>query len=237
MVSTPLASASSSAARWVAAQALSHCVSFGPYIRLHVVAYLSEAFLAPPPAGFILPCRPPSSTSHLLAWTGCMRSSTTAIDPRPQGRKPSDHVDPPRHEFHRQVAEGRGGGLQFGGRQRADRWRGGHVSLGRAFRFCRAAHKGGLGEGLPCRVRSLEPQRRGSPSAPAEERRAELSPLVAGVDCVLFSDALLADGALVFAKACELGLEGIVSKRAGSRYSSGTSRQWLKSKNPAFVRG
>ena len=41
----------------------------------------------------------------------------------------------------------------------------------------------------------------------------------------------------MFAKACELGLEGIVSKRAGSRYSSGTSRSWLKAKNPAFIRG
>ena len=72
---------------------------------------------------------------------------------------------------------------------------------------------------------------------PLEERRAALSPLVAGVGSILFSDALVAEGALVFAKACELGLEGIVSKRAGSRYSSGNSRQWLKSKNPAFVRG
>ena len=71
---------------------------------------------------------------------------------------------------------------------------------------------------------------------PLEERRAALSPLVAGVDGILFSDALVADGALVFAKACELGLEGIVSKRAGSRYSSGNSRQWLKSKNPDFER-
>jgi hypothetical protein len=61
-------------------------------------------------------------------------------------------------------------------------------------------------------------------------------PLVAGVDCILFSDALVAEGARVFAKACELGLEGIVSKRAGSRYSSGNSRQWLKSKNPEFER-
>jgi len=43
--------------------------------------------------------------------------------------------------------------------------------------------------------------------------------------------------ALVFAKACELGLEGIVSKRAGSRYRTGNSRQCLKSKDPAFVRG
>jgi bifunctional non-homologous end joining protein LigD len=72
---------------------------------------------------------------------------------------------------------------------------------------------------------------------PIEERRAALSPLVSGIDCVLFSDALSAEGALVFAKACEIGLEGIVSKRAGSRYSSGNSRQWVKSKNPAFVRG
>jgi bifunctional non-homologous end joining protein LigD len=46
----------------------------------------------------------------------------------------------------------------------------------------------------------------------------------------------VAEGARVFAKACELGLEGIVSKRAGSRYSSGNSRQWLKSKNPEFER-
>ena len=67
---------------------------------------------------------------------------------------------------------------------------------------------------------------------PIEERRAALSPLVAGVHCILFSDALVAEGALVFAKACELGLEGIVSKRAGSLYSSGNTRQWLKSKNP-----
>ena len=42
--------------------------------------------------------------------------------------------------------------------------------------------------------------------------------------------------AVVFAKACELGLEGIVSKRAGSLYKSGRSHNWLKTKNPDFVR-
>jgi bifunctional non-homologous end joining protein LigD len=41
---------------------------------------------------------------------------------------------------------------------------------------------------------------------------------------------------LVLAKACELGLEGIVSKRAGSLYKSGPNRNWLKTKNPDFVR-
>ena len=52
----------------------------------------------------------------------------------------------------------------------------------------------------------------------------------------MFSEALVAEGALVFAKACELGLEGIVSKRTGSRYWSGRTRQWVKSRNPNFAR-
>jgi bifunctional non-homologous end joining protein LigD len=40
-------------------------------------------------------------------------------------------------------------------------------------------------------------------------------------------------GPMVFAHACKMGLEGIVSKRLGSRYRSGRSPDWLKSKNPA----
>jgi bifunctional non-homologous end joining protein LigD len=40
------------------------------------------------------------------------------------------------------------------------------------------------------------------------------------------------DGALVFAQACRMGLEGIVSKRLASPYRSGPSRDWLKVKNP-----
>ena len=71
---------------------------------------------------------------------------------------------------------------------------------------------------------------------PLEERREALSGLIAGGDNIVFSEAIAAEGALVFAKACELGLEGIVSKRAGSRYWSGRTRQWVKSKNPNFAR-
>jgi bifunctional non-homologous end joining protein LigD len=41
------------------------------------------------------------------------------------------------------------------------------------------------------------------------------------------------DGSLVFHHACKLGLEGIVSKRKDSRYRSGRSPHWIKSKNPA----
>ena len=40
------------------------------------------------------------------------------------------------------------------------------------------------------------------------------------------------DGSLVFAHACQLRLEGIVSKRRNSPYRSGRSRDWIKSKNP-----
>jgi bifunctional non-homologous end joining protein LigD len=40
------------------------------------------------------------------------------------------------------------------------------------------------------------------------------------------------DGPLVFQHACKLGLEGIVSKHRNSRYRSGRSPDWIKSKNP-----
>ena len=40
------------------------------------------------------------------------------------------------------------------------------------------------------------------------------------------------EGVVVFQHACQFGCEGIVSKRLGSRYRSGRSPDWLKSKNP-----
>jgi bifunctional non-homologous end joining protein LigD len=69
-----------------------------------------------------------------------------------------------------------------------------------------------------------------------EDRRAELERIVASAEAILFNEAFAAEGALVFAKACAMGLEGIVSKRAGSRYPSGSTRTWRKCKNPAFIR-
>jgi bifunctional non-homologous end joining protein LigD len=73
---------------------------------------------------------------------------------------------------------------------------------------------------------------------PIEARREALMRLVAKrrSDGIVFSEALAGEGAVVFAKACELSLEGIVSKRAGSLYRSGRTRDWLKTKNPDFVR-
>ena len=53
----------------------------------------------------------------------------------------------------------------------------------------------------------------------------------------LAARAIAAEGAVVFAKARELGIEGIVSKREGSFYGCGRrSRNWLKAKNSDFVR-
>jgi ATP-dependent DNA ligase len=45
------------------------------------------------------------------------------------------------------------------------------------------------------------------------------------------NEHLEGDGSTIFAHACMLGLEGIVSKRKDSPYRSGRSPDWLKMKN------
>src|SRR5262249_16062663 len=50
---------------------------------------------------------------------------------------------------------------------------------------------------------------------------------------IRFNEHMEGDGPTVFAHACKLGLEGIVSKRKDSAYRSGRSPDWLKMKNPA----
>ena len=71
------------------------------------------------------------------------------------------------------------------------------------------------------------------PGRPLMERRALLRRLIQqDPRCpIQFSDHVEGDGARFFKAAAELGLEGIVSKRAASRYRSGPSRSWLKTKN------
>jgi bifunctional non-homologous end joining protein LigD len=56
---------------------------------------------------------------------------------------------------------------------------------------------------------------------------------------IRLSEHIEADGETVFAHACKLGLEGIVSKRLDAPYRSGRGRTWLKTKNkaaPAYLR-
>ena len=40
------------------------------------------------------------------------------------------------------------------------------------------------------------------------------------------------DGLAIYASACEIGLEGIVSKRRDRPYVSGPCKHWIKVKNP-----
>jgi bifunctional non-homologous end joining protein LigD len=68
---------------------------------------------------------------------------------------------------------------------------------------------------------------------PIEDRKAALAKLALNAKPGLqLSQHLDRPGDVVFEHACKLGLEGIVSKRRGSRYESGRSSHWLKTKNP-----
>ena len=68
---------------------------------------------------------------------------------------------------------------------------------------------------------------------PLEVRKTTLASLLRGaLPGVQFNAHLTHPGDVVFQHACKMGLEGIVSKRLGSRYVSGRSKDWLKFKNP-----
>ena len=69
---------------------------------------------------------------------------------------------------------------------------------------------------------------------PLEERKILLGRLLAGAgEGVRYCEHLEGDGAEIFAHACKLGAEGIVSKHREHPYRSGRSKAWLKTKNPA----
>ena len=69
---------------------------------------------------------------------------------------------------------------------------------------------------------------------PLQVRKATLASVLAkaGPGIRLNEHLECDDGETVFRHACQLGLEGIVSKRKDSTYRSGRSRDWLKFKNP-----
>ncbi len=66
--------------------------------------------------------------------------------------------------------------------------------------------------------------------APLEQRKAALRQLLDGYggEVVRYTDHHDASGDDVYALACRLGLEGIVSKRRGSPYPGGRNGDWLK---------
>jgi bifunctional non-homologous end joining protein LigD len=70
--------------------------------------------------------------------------------------------------------------------------------------------------------------------APIEQRKHALNRLL-GKDRagLLISHPIDAPADIAFNHICQLGLEGIVSKKLGSRYESGRSSLWLKTLNPS----
>jgi ATP-dependent DNA ligase len=69
---------------------------------------------------------------------------------------------------------------------------------------------------------------------PLRERKARLAKLLAKAPAgIRYSEHLEGDGAAIFAHACRLGAEGIVSKHREHPYRSGPSKAWRKTKNPA----
>jgi bifunctional non-homologous end joining protein LigD len=68
---------------------------------------------------------------------------------------------------------------------------------------------------------------------PLQVRKATLASILSKArPGIRFNEHIEGDGPTVFAHACKMGLEGIVSKRKDSMYRSGRSPDWLKMKNP-----
>jgi bifunctional non-homologous end joining protein LigD len=71
---------------------------------------------------------------------------------------------------------------------------------------------------------------------PFLDRKAALPRLLRDSEaCILLNEHVAEDGSTVFAHACRLGAEGIVSKRIDGTYRSGPCRLWIKVRNPASI--
>ena len=66
-------------------------------------------------------------------------------------------------------------------------------------------------------------------------RKAALARLLGNTKAGILNEHIVEDGAVVFAHACQLGAEGIVSKKVDSTYRSGPCRVWIKVRNPASL--
>jgi bifunctional non-homologous end joining protein LigD len=67
-------------------------------------------------------------------------------------------------------------------------------------------------------------------ASPLSERKALLEQVVGRSGSLLYSEHVIGRGKVFFEKACDMHLEGIVSKRLDAAYHSGRSRSWLKAK-------
>jgi hypothetical protein len=69
---------------------------------------------------------------------------------------------------------------------------------------------------------------------PFLDRKNALARLLRNTEAgILFNEHIAEDSPIVFAYACRLGAEGIVSKKVDGAYQSGPCRVWIKVRNPA----
>jgi bifunctional non-homologous end joining protein LigD len=99
---------------------------------------------------------------------------------------------------------------------------------------------GALSSAVLCAFDLLDLDGRDLRREPIEERKRLLAKLLKGSHLsIVLNEHFDEDGALIYDAACQLGCEGIVSKRLGSPYRSGRSAHWVKVKNrntPAMKR-
>src|SRR5262249_37673979 len=92
---------------------------------------------------------------------------------------------------------------------------------------------GALASAVLCAFDLLELEGRDLRREPIEKRKALLAKLLRKAHLsITLNEHFADDGAAVYRAACQLGCEGIVSKRLGSPYRSGRSKYWVKAKNP-----
>src|SRR5262249_31826459 len=91
---------------------------------------------------------------------------------------------------------------------------------------------GALASAVLCAFDLLELNGKDLRREPIEERKRLLTRLLKGAHLsIVLNEHFDEDGAAVYRAACQLGCEGIVSKRLGSPYRPGRSKYWVKVKN------
>ena len=95
------------------------------------------------------------------------------------------------------------------------------------------SRRGALASAVLCAFDLLELDGKDLRRQPIEIRKDLLAKLLKGSHLsIVLNEHFEEDGASVYRAACQLGCEGIVSKRLGSPYRSGRSMHWVKVKNP-----
>jgi bifunctional non-homologous end joining protein LigD len=103
-------------------------------------------------------------------------------------------------------------------------------------RFEKLSHREAARTAILCAFDPIEHDGEDLRNLPFLDRRAALARLLRDAKAgILLNEHVADDGPTVFAHACRLGAEGIVSKRVDGTYQSGPCRVWIKVRNPASI--